>query len=247
MKVQVSILIPLFGSELSIREVASLMSCNEHLNDFPITFIKGESNLNIESAMELCPSADFVSFDDRYFANRLNYTKLLLSEELYSQFGWSKYLLINELSSEIRKNELAYWCRQGFDYIQGVPPERAKETYMDKVSMRINPAQYVGEHKESLQVYETLNGLSLRLVETCWSFVKSNKRSIANFLNNTEDATNDSIFWEYYINRWWPQLTTPNDIARSRFVQLEELTQQPAKGSEPFASAHALIKRPLKA
>jgi hypothetical protein len=237
MKEQVTVLIPLFGNNLSEYEIASLRSCNEHLNSFPITFIKAESNQCLEQAQELCPSADFVSFDDRYFSNQFNYTKLLLSENLYAQFGWSKYLLINELKAEINKNELSYWCRQGFDFVQGAVPCDQQETIQDKLFKRLNTSNYLYTKDKTLTSFEELGGLSLRLVERCWKIVKNNKRTINSFLSNRKEAINDSIFWEYYINRWWPQLNVPNEIARSRFIQLLNSLEIQEIRNEPFAQA----------
>lgn len=237
MKEQVTVLIPLFGKDLSEREMASLRSCNEHLSSFPITFIKAESNQQLEQAMKLCPTADFVSFDDRYFENRFNYTKLLLSENLYAQFGWSKYLLISELNTEINKNELAYWCRQGFDFIQGAVPGHEQETMQDTLLKKVNTSHYLSTKATTLTSFEELNGLSLRLVERCWDIVKGKKRTVNSFLSNRKDALNDSIFWEFYINRWWPQLNVPNNIACSRFITLSNTPEKQQTGSEPFAQA----------
>ena len=88
MKEPVTVLIPVFSSSLTAVAMNSLASVQAHLSDFPITFIKGESNQQVEELSEFCPSADFVSFDDRYFSSQTGYAKLLLGNELYQNFGW---------------------------------------------------------------------------------------------------------------------------------------------------------------
>ena len=42
-------------------------------------------------------------------------------EEFYERFNWADYLLIHELNSWIVKDELKYWCNQGYDFLKAAP------------------------------------------------------------------------------------------------------------------------------
>ena len=60
-------------------------------------------------------------FHKSYFKNSiLGYNQLLLSKDFYSHFTEYEYILIYQLDAWVFKDELEYWCNQGYDYI-GAP------------------------------------------------------------------------------------------------------------------------------
>ncbi|WP_373514755.1 DUF5672 family protein [Persicitalea sp.] len=219
MKELVTILIPVFELPMTAVAMNSLASVNEHLGDFPITFIKGEGMKQVEELTEFCPSADFVSFDDRYFSSRTGYAKLLLGTELYQNFGWSRYLLICEMNTVITKNELAYWCRQGYDFIQPPPDFLTQKSGTFNVKRRFNTREYIQENHNELAEFSKGSGISLRNIEAFYKLTKRKGRTIHSYLNLAMHLENDAIFWELYTNRWWPELNTPTLLSRKRFAQ----------------------------
>ncbi len=216
---QVTVLVPLFTLPLTPLEIYALHTCQAHLGDFPITFLKSEDLSLSDQVRAICPNADSVSFDPRYFVNRRGYTKLLLSSSLYEQFSWSRYLLILELNVLISRNELGYWCRQGYDYIQSFPEQDQLPTFLQSIPRRLNPGRYLTLDLGASSAFERSNGVSLRRVKAFEKLVKGRKRAISLFLTDFPDPWNDSLFWEYYLNRWRPDLITPNALARRHFAQ----------------------------
>lgn len=215
----VTVLIPLFGHPLTPVEAYALASCHKHLGDFPITFLKSDTLPLSDELRDICPNADAVSIDPRYLASRRGYTKLLLSGELYDQFSWSRYLLIMELNGSISRNELGYWCRQGYDFIQSFPEHDQPTSFLQSLPRRFNPGRYLSAESEGSATFERSNGVSLRRVKAFEKLVKGRKRAINRFLTEYPDPWNDSLFWEYYLNRWSPNLVTPNTLARRHFAQ----------------------------
>jgi hypothetical protein len=59
-------------------------------------------------------------FADRYFRNIEGYNALMLSPDFYGRFSNYDYVLIYQLDAWVFKDELQYWCGQGYDYI-GAP------------------------------------------------------------------------------------------------------------------------------
>lgn len=215
----VTVLIPLFGPSLTPVEVHALKSCQKHLGDFPITFLKSDTLALSDEIRDICPNADSVSFDPRYLASRQGYTKLLLSGELYDQFSWNRYLLIMELNASISRNELGYWCRQGYDFIQSFPEQDTNTFFLQSLPRRLNPGRYLSPQSEGTLTFERSNGVSLRRVKAFAKSVKGRKRAINRFLTAHPHPLNDSLFWEYYLNRWRPELITPNALTRRHFAQ----------------------------
>ncbi len=69
-------------------------------------------------------------FDLSYFNNGLEgYNQLMLSQNFYNRFLDSEYILICQLDACVFKDELEYWCTQGYDYIGSPWPPEFIEPY----------------------------------------------------------------------------------------------------------------------
>jgi len=241
----VTVLIPLFRPFLTPVEKYALQTCQKHLGDFLITFLTSETLTISDEIREICPHADSVSFDPRYFVNHSGYSKLLLSSVLYEQFSWSRYLLILELNTEITKNELAYWCRQGYDFIQPYPIEGEALSPLQTLQRRFNPKAYFPAGSDTQSTFEQNSGISLRRVKAFLKLVKRKKRTINQFLTDYPAPENDSLFWEFYVNRWRPELITPNALARQHFSKSKAVQNlAPDPNQIPFsltALAHTAV------
>ncbi|GHB75798.1 DUF5672 family protein [Persicitalea jodogahamensis] len=236
MKEPVTILIPVFSLPLTAVAMNSLATIQEHLGDFPITFIKGESLTQVEELTEFCPTADYVSFDDRYFSSRTGYAKLLLGTDLYSNFGWSRYLLICEMNTVVTRNELAYWCRQGYDFIQPLPDFAGQSPSAINIQARLNRREFFIKNKIELAAFGNSSGISLRNIEAFQKLTKRKRRVIHQYLDSATNLENDAVFWEFYTNRWWPEMNTPTALSRKRFAQSANLAAASGGSAEsPFA------------
>jgi hypothetical protein len=125
MQRQVCITIPIYKSffKLDVNEAISWQQCISVLGKYHFQLIcpegfdtagygeaLGEANIKWETQR----------FKASYFANIQGYNKLMLSKEFYERFSQYEYMLLYQLDAFIFKDDLDYWCSQGYAYI-GAP------------------------------------------------------------------------------------------------------------------------------
>lgn len=115
----VTVVIPVYSSNLKDYEIRSFEQCLFVLKDFPITLIKPES-LDVTSLLQNFEFVSVISFPDYCFENVLSYNELMLSDFFYQKFLDYEFILIHQLDAYVFKNELEYWCSKRYDYI-GAP------------------------------------------------------------------------------------------------------------------------------
>jgi len=137
-----AIVIPIYQAALTIAEKASLMQCMQVLSAYPIKIVK-PVELNLDHLKNEYPSVELLSFADEYFSGTAGYNKLLTSVDFYQSFISYNFILIYQLDAFVFRDELAEWCKKGYDYI-GAPslhqeefnvlPAESKEVYSDALS-----------------------------------------------------------------------------------------------------------------
>ena len=118
-----AIVIPLYKEQLSHYEELSFRQCLKVLNKYKIYFvtykqldlteydrIADEYNIQIEK----------LYFPESYFDGIEGYNLLMKSKTFYTSFVLYQYILIYQLDAFVFRDELDYWCNQGYDYI-GAP------------------------------------------------------------------------------------------------------------------------------
>lgn len=118
----VTVVIPLYTLKLSDIDLLSLRQCFQVLGRHDIALVKPRS-LDITALPSLIGvDAHYRTeeFDDRYFAGRKGYNRLMLSTDLYKRFLGSRYIFIHQTDVFVFRDELEQWCQRGYDYI-GAP------------------------------------------------------------------------------------------------------------------------------
>jgi hypothetical protein len=159
MKNLVSIVIPLYNTEISEYENISLSQCLKILKDFDIKFISPNNLKNSNLYYEMKGFGEFVFFDDRFFNSVKTYNELMLSKVFYNQFLSYDYVLIYQLDAFVFNNDLIYWIEKKYSYI-GAPWFKGFES-----SKENNPFIGVGN-----------GGFSLRNVKDCIKVLNSRKK-----------------------------------------------------------------------
>ena len=113
------IVVPLYRSEMSAEETASLRQCGKIFSSRDIVFAAPEK-LDCQIQQQSISSARIERFDDSYFTSISSYSRLLLTPEFYSRFSDYDYMLIYQLDAWVFRDELDCWCEKGYDYI-GAP------------------------------------------------------------------------------------------------------------------------------
>ncbi len=110
----------------SISNQFESISFNQCLKVFKkhLLCIVTHNDLDISSYTELlgkCKINYIIEyFNNEYFNGVSGYNKLMLSREFYLRFKNYEYILIYQLDAYVFRDELDYWCGQGYDYI-GAP------------------------------------------------------------------------------------------------------------------------------
>ncbi len=118
MRELVAVVVPVFGNEWSGAAQACLVRAMDMLEGFSVVFITAENEAAPEIAGTIENSIVY-RFDAVNFESVEGFAQLLLSPDFYDRFGWCENLLFLEPEVWIVKNELKYWCKQGYDYIPG--------------------------------------------------------------------------------------------------------------------------------
>lgn len=178
-------------------------------------------NLNVDFYIKLFKShnidfqIDF--FENKYFGTIANYSRLVLSKDFYGRFSKFEYLLIYHLDAFVFRDELDFWCRQGYDYY--APPwfkgfdnkSKTKELWfvgcggfcLRKVEacLRILNEDKIQIPFFSLYNYYTKNDNStIKLLKIPYIFLMSlgYKNNKAHYLNN---FPGEDVFWCYFTTK----------------------------------------------
>ena len=117
------VVIPIHKVTPYTEEINSLCQCIEILGRHPICIvcpkIFDEAIYKNIFSNKKC-SLIIERFDNSFFDSIAGYNRLMLDNVFYSRFSNFKYMLIYQLDAWVFRDELDYWCNQGYDYI-GAP------------------------------------------------------------------------------------------------------------------------------
>lgn len=114
------ILIPVYKQIPSVDEMASLRQLEHILGCWEMRFVCPES-LDM-SSYDAITNKPFLKerFADCFFKGIDGYNALMRENAFYARYSAYEYMLIYQLDAWVFKDELEYWCDQGYDYI-GAP------------------------------------------------------------------------------------------------------------------------------
>lgn len=114
---EVSVVIPMYTTQLNDFEVLSVRRTFDVLRDHDIVIIKPQS-LDLQPLDQLLSGANcrVESFEDAYFQGRTGYNRLMMSPTFYERFLSSRYILICQTDVFIFSDRLLDWCKKDYDY-----------------------------------------------------------------------------------------------------------------------------------
>lgn len=249
MKELVCVVIPIYKNNLSHFEQISLQQCVKVLGKYPIHIIK-PSTLAIEEIQRNFPTIIIDNFDDVYFKSVQSYNKLMLSASFYEYFSQYQYMLIYQLDAFVFKDELADWCKKGYDYI-GAPwrIERDFSSVFDKITFTIKKkiALWFDLKEERYGKFGPMEiilkktvgngGFSLRKISKMIAAIKSNQKKIDQYLTlaHSHPAYNEDMFFCVEMNRYFQKVRVPSwDIALKFAVEHMPEKAYQINGGLPF-------------
>jgi hypothetical protein len=160
---------------------------------------------------------DVIYFPGKFFQSRQHFASLLLMEDFYDRFNWCDFLLVHELNSWIVRDELFYWCKQGYDYLKSGPVYDAFPESKDGVITRT-----LGLNDEQKRLFGSGyndNGIYLCQIERMTNTLKAKRKEAYQYRHDEELPNADSLFWDIEANRFWPYLRKPTTTVRNYFAQ----------------------------
>ncbi|GAB2773514.1 hypothetical protein GCM10027275_15620 [Rhabdobacter roseus] len=216
MKELATVVVPLSGAPLTEREMASLRRCREVLHAYPIVLVTPHG-ANYQAEVPWLSDLDQYTFEVPPGSTNSPWESHFLSDDLYERFAWSEFILVHQLNSYVVSDELHYWCKQGYDYIQAlpglVPQSRSAQVLEQELGLKTKvPLPQLAQAVAG-------TGLSLRRVERMRRAIRNNKRKIYELLSDRtlSGLDKDVLFWEGLSRRLWPPLRVPTPVVRQRF------------------------------
>lgn len=115
--INVAVVIPIYREKPTPEEKASLIQAEKLLGKHKIIIVCPKS---LDTSEYKFLTNCFERFDDKNFKNVKAYSRLCLDKYFYKRFENYEYILIYQPDGWVFKDELQYWCEQGYDYI-GAP------------------------------------------------------------------------------------------------------------------------------
>lgn len=112
-----AVVIPIYAKYPTKAEKASLIQCKRILDNHKIIVVCPQS-LDVSEYKFL--TNRFERFEDKNFKSVKSYSRLCLDVNFYKRFEDFEYILIYQPDGWVFKDELEFWCQQGYDYI-GAP------------------------------------------------------------------------------------------------------------------------------
>ncbi|GAB3971099.1 hypothetical protein GCM10028806_20430 [Spirosoma terrae] len=226
--ISVGVVIPVYKRTITNHESIALQQCMQVLGHYPV-WLAAPHRLDLSYYLNLYPNLQVRTFDDQFFTGIAAYNKLMLSNVFYEAFQDIEYMLIHQLDAFVFKDELADWCRKGYDYI-GAPWLRDRDytSWHDELWFRIKQkiATLAGLKKpdgitprEIISLNSVGNGgLSLRRVPAMLRSLKKYNYIIKRYEQYDLHQYNEDVFWGIEVNRFWPSLRIPDFRTALRFA-----------------------------
>lgn len=130
------VVIPAYKVDLNDSEILSIRQCLSVLNKYDFRLVcpeKLDTSTYEQLFSEYNKNLETVRFDLHFFRSIDGYNALLLSKDFYTHFIEWEYMLIYQPDAFVFRDELEYWCSQGYDYI-GAPWRIVRTTEIDPIN-----------------------------------------------------------------------------------------------------------------
>jgi hypothetical protein len=217
---EVCVVIPHYQEALARSEQASLDRCMAVLRSYPTVLVKPQG-LAFRALLAAYPTLRAESFPDQSFASVYEYNRLMLSDDFYARFASYRYILIYQLDAFVFSDQLAAWCRRGYDYIGApwLPPELPAESLKDRLAASllrylhrvVDESHFASGGAHYLQYqYRTGNGgFSLRRVARMRDVLRKLESRVQRYRESSHPTFNEDLFFSIEANRYWPVLKIP--------------------------------------
>ncbi|RAJ25579.1 DUF5672 family protein [Pedobacter cryoconitis] len=213
-----TVIVPLYKVKLDPLEEISLQQCFKMLSGYKIIAIKPHS---LSLSAYNFKFDDVVSFEDEFFKNPAGYNKLMRNASFYEKFLAYKYMLIYQPDVFVFRDDLRYWCEQGYDYI-GAPwlREAPYPDLIKKIKNEFRIARHIkqnvkqpGTDLPSDMQFENRvgnGGFSLRNIQKFHIICMEDHQMIDFYNSRPEYHFGEDVYWSLEVNRKSKRLNIPD-------------------------------------
>lgn len=174
------VIIPVYMEHPSPVESCAFRNTLKVLGKHPLVLVCPESlDLHVYEGMADKEGTKITAerFADRFFVSVDGYNDLCYSPSLYERFADFRYMLICQLDVWVFRDELDYWCAQGYDYIGA-------------------PLYFPYNEKKFTEKFLGIGngGFCLRRIDHCLSVVKRKGNGIL-----LKPVPLARIYWNYFL------------------------------------------------
>ncbi|MDY3979071.1 MAG: DUF5672 family protein [Tidjanibacter sp.] len=245
---KVTIVIPVYRSTLSDREVLSLRNNMAVLSHYPTVFLLSEELQSPPKELDEFRAAQRITVG-REWLGRANgikgYNRMLLSKSFYELFAESQYILICQTDAWIFRDELDYWCSLDYDYIGGPYHQQSVEKapiigpYWRLIRLVFGQG-YVNSKRQSGWGRVMNGGLSLRRTDTFTEACDRYADKIEEYCSHPDETFyNEDWFWSMLPDLNYPQF----DVARRFAIDTHPKTNWLLLGKQLPFGCHGWWKR----
>jgi hypothetical protein len=223
----VCVVVPVYRQRLESYERIALERCLEVLKSYPIVVVKPQS-LDLGELSARYPQLRFEEFADHFFAGIAGYNKLLLSDAFYARFAGYDYMLIHQLDAFVFGDELAHWCRRGYDYIGApwLPHDRVFDRgYRIWLSLRRRLYRWIDKkHPNKVAAHHAQylccagnGGFSLRRIRKMRALLAAIPARADYYRNSAHYSYNEDMFFSVEANRFRRRIKIPSLRTAAKF------------------------------
>ena len=154
MTASAAVVVPAFRDRLDGDERVALRHLRTYLAAYDAYLVLPESS-RLGAVADLEP----IRLHERHFRSHRDYSRLMLSGELYRRFERYEFMLVHQLDALALSDELDRWCAHGYDYVGAPWVRRAPGGGL----------RFAGVGN---------GGFSLRRVETCLRVIEMRQRAL---------------------------------------------------------------------
>lgn len=252
----VTVVIPIYKTEFSAIErwaVARNLSVLAPNREIAIVCPQDLDITPLDSLMGLNSNRCRIErFAPAFFDGRLGYNQLMLSQDFYSRFHNSQFVVICQTDVVLFHDNLDYWCSLNYDYI-GAPwlpaPGDVEGWNLARraiYKLRRGWARLRGGFHPVLLKWKVGNGgFSLRRVEAMLQVLDQHPDKMAEIAKNANHtASFEDVVWSVRVNELWPATLNIPDYttaARFAFEGHPEMAMRCTSGELPMG-AHAFYR-----
>lgn len=225
---RVCVIVPVYRTDLSPSEQASLERCLKVLGTHPIILAVPDT-LDVTGLLARHPGLRCETFSAPYFTSVKAYNRLMLADEFYARFAAYEYMLVYQLDAFVFSDQLLSWCDRGYDYVgapwipHGRTPSRLQliKAAIRRRYFRLTNRQYRqgrGDHHAQQHYSAGNGGFSLRRIATLRAVLKRLAERSEPYRQGTRTPWAEDVFFSVEANRYRTLVRIPGFVESLEFA-----------------------------